>query len=260
MSDGFVNDFRRFFIRGLAAVLPTILTVVLLVFFFRFIDQWGGRYLNIAAQWVTVQFTCMIGPEEFSWKGPDVVWEQVKSVWATSKLNWIGFVLAFVSIYIFGRFIASFLGRGIWRLVERTFFRVPIIKQVYPFLKQVVDFLLSEKKLAFSRVVAVEYPRKGIWALGLVTGCGMRTVHNYVGGDLLTVFIPSSPTPITGYTITVNRHEVIDLPLSIDDALRFTVSGGVIMPTIEQLSQAEAEQARQGVFPPIETPERKESQ
>jgi uncharacterized membrane protein len=70
-----------------------------------------------------------------------------------------------------------------------------------------------------------------------------------VHDDLLTVFIPSSPTPITGYTIIVRRHEVIDLPISLDDALRFTISGGVIMPISEQCSEAEIERVRQGLFP-----------
>ncbi len=110
-------------------------------------------------------------------------------------------------------------------------------------------------------MVAVQYPRKGIWSLGLVTGPGMRTLHQNLGGDLLTVFIPSSPTPVTGYTITVNRRDVIDLPISIDNALRFTVSGGVIMPMNQQRSRAEIDQARQGVFsPPQETDEKETSQ
>ncbi len=260
MSDGFVDDFRRFFIRGLVAVLPAILTIAILVWLFFKIEQFVGQYITSAVQWVVVQAICIFHEGVWNWNGLESVRTDVSQFWDDYNLMWIGFVVAFVLIYIFGRFVASFLGRGVWRVAERMFLRVPLIKQVYPFLKQVVDFLLSERKLDLSRVVAVEYPRKGIWAIGLVTGCGMRTVHNHMGGDLLTVFIPSSPTPITGYTITVSRSEVIDLPLSIDEALRFTVSGGVIMPTKEQLSQAEAEEARQGVFPLTKTPQRKESQ
>ena len=103
--------------------------------------------------------------------------------------------------------------------------------------------------MEFSRVVAVEYPRKGVWSIGLVTGPGMRTLQNANEGVYLTVFIPSSPTPVTGYTITVRRDEVIDLPVHVDDALRFTVSGGVIMPAVEQLSQAEMERAQLGALP-----------
>jgi len=92
-------------------------------------------------------------------------------------------------------------------------------------------------------VVAVEYPRKGIWSIGLATNPGMRTLHESTGEDLLTVFIPSSPTPVTGYTITVGRDKIIDLPMSIDEALRFTISGGVIQPD-HQLVEKELSESK----------------
>ena len=143
-------------------------------------------------------------------------------------------------------------------MIDRGFFRTPVVKRIYPYVKQVTDFLLSERKLEFSRVVAVEYPRKGVWSLGLVTGPGLRTLTHSVRSDLLTVFIPSSPTPVTGYTITVRQDEVIDLPISIDDALRFTVSGGVIVPVGQELSQAEIEEALQRALPLAQRKESKE--
>jgi uncharacterized membrane protein len=170
-------------------------------------------------------------------------------------LWWIGFALAIVGIYFFGKFIASFVGRAFWRMMERGFLRLPIIKQIYPYIKQVTDFLLSEQKMRFTRVVAVEYPRKGIWAMGLVTGAGMKALKRTATDDLLTVFIPSSPMPVTGYTITVSRDEVIDVPLSIDEALRFTVSGGVILPIHQQATEEEIDQARYKALPESHTKE-----
>ena len=258
MSERFGDDFRRFFLRGLTAVLPAILTVAILVWLFTRIQKYFGRYINVGVQWIVLQLSAIAARSGIDWIPPDAWWDRIKTVWEAYHLSWIGFVLAFVAIYIFGRFVASILGRGLWRMIERTLVRLPVIKQIYPYLKQVVDFLLSERKLEFSRVVAVEYPRKGIWSLGLVTAPGMRTLHGNLGGDLLTVFIPSSPTPVTGYTITVNRQEVIDLPISIDDALRFTVSGGVIMPANQQRSRVEIEEARHGVFLPPQQAEDKE--
>jgi len=250
VAEGFKEDFKRFFFRGLATVLPVVLTVAILVWLFAKIQQYIGRHINAAAQWVVLQFVWISQHKGLSVVFPEAMWQRVKGIWGDYHLGWIGFLLAFVAIYIFGRFVASILGRGLWGTVERAFFRLPVVKQIYPHVKQIVDFLLSERKFELSRVVAVEYPRKGVWSLGLVTGPGMRTLHRALGGDLLTVFIPSSPTPVTGYTITVNRREVVDLPISIDDALRFTVSGGVIMPIGQQLSDAEIEQARQGALPP----------
>jgi len=233
----FSKDFRRFFFRGLAAVLPTVLTLAILIWVLSFIHTYIGQYTNRGAQWVVVQFVAWFGHENMSWSGPPRAWSRVENVWDTYWLVWIGFVLAFVGIYIFGRFIASFIGRTIWRRVERGIFRLPIIKQVYPPVKQVTDLLFSDRKIEFSRVVAVTYPRKGIWSLGLVTSLGMKVLQG-PDKDMLTVFIPSSPMPVTGYTVTVRRDEVVDLPISIDEALRFTVSGGVVLPMNQILSDS----------------------
>jgi uncharacterized membrane protein len=258
VAESFGSDFRRFFLRGLAAVLPTVLSIVIIVWLFRKIHEYVGQYINVGVVWLTSQVIWNSRGTESQWTNAKAVYNHVWNVyhpWAA----WVGFVLAIVAIYIFGRFVASFLGRGIWRMIERTLIRLPMIRKVYPYVKQVTDFLLSEKKIEFNRVVAVEYPRKGIWSLGLVTGPGMRTIHSTAGGDLLTVFIPSSPTPMTGYTITVRREEVIDLPMNIEDALRFTISGGVIVPLNEQRNQDEIEQARQSLFPLLKRKRKKET-
>ena len=259
MSERFSDDFKRFFLRGLAAVLPAILTVAILVWLFAQIQRFIGRYMAVAVQWITLQLLSIGTQIPAGWTFPESNWDQIRSTWDKYHLWWIGLVLAFVMIYIFGRFVASILGRSLWRIIEKTFFRLPIVKAIYPYVKQVVDFLLSERKLELQRVVAVEYPRKGVWSLGLVTAPAMRTLHKNLGGDLLTIFIPSSPTPITGYTITVSRDSVIDLPISIDEALRFTVSAGVVMPTNQQRSQDEIEQARQGIYLPPQETESKET-
>jgi uncharacterized membrane protein len=120
--------------------------------------------------------------------------------------------------------------------------RVPIIKQIYPSVKQVVNFIVgdADTKVRFNRVVAVEYPRKGMWSLGLVTGETMRNIQNAAGQPCNTVFIPSSPTPFTGYVITVPTEDTVELNISIDEALRFTVSGGVVVPDSQLLEQRPA--------------------
>ena len=254
MAGRFRQDFRRFFLRGLAAMLPPLLTVIIVVYVLRFVDQYIGRYVDQVAQWIVVQALALQQGETVTFTGPKAVWQEVETgIWEPYRLRWASFLLAFVLIYVLGRFVASIIGRGLWRMIEQAFFRLPVVKQIYPSVKQVTDFLLTERKMQFSRVVAVEYPRKGVWSVGLVTSVGMRTLLDALGDDMVTVFIPSSPTPVTGYTITVRRHEIVDLPLSIDDALRFTVSGGVIMPPGQALTQAEVEQIRRGEFLPRES-------
>ena len=243
-------------------MLPALLTVMIIVWVLQFVYNYIGFYVDRFAQWIVVQWLSLSAGHGFNphfHNVPDVIdeWDRVDAAWAQWHLWIIGFALAFVLIYIFGRFIASIIGRGMWRMIEHGFFRLPIIKQIYPSVKQVTDFLLAERKMKFSRVVAVEYPRKGIWSLGLATNEGMRTLREATGHDLVTVFIPSSPTPVTGYTITVRREEVIDLPLSIDDALRLTVSGGVIMPLGQIVQGPESDSPVRGLVP-MEPKKRKE--
>lgn len=248
-----MGEFRRFFVRGLAAMLPTILTLTIIIYVFTFVEKYLGTYVDRVVQWVVVQVICLREGRPLTLVGDKAVWWIIKdskdSVWNTYYLWLIGFLLAFVLVYIFGRFIASFLGRSLWRSIEGSLRRLPVVKGIYPAIKQVTDFLLAERKMQFSRVVAVEYPRKGIWSVGLVTNDGMRTLQDAIEDDLVTVFIPSSPTPVTGYTITLRRTETIDLPLSIDDALRFTISGGVIIPQAQTLSRSETRRIRRGMFP-----------
>jgi len=253
LAEGFASDFKRFFFRGLAAVLPTLLTLMVIVYVFSFVHEYIGKYINTGVLAIIKQFWADTDPTTGTGLSP----ESIESMWA-NYFWWVGFVLAIIGIYIFGRFVASYLGRFVWRFTERTLLSIPVMGAIYPHVKQVTDFVFSERKIEFSRVVAVEYPRKGLWSLGLVTGAGMRTLQMSTDSTLLTVFVPSSPTPFTGYTITVRREEVVELSISVDDALRFTISGGVIMPQIEQLSESEIQQGQYGTLPapePEETPE-----
>ncbi len=229
LASTFMTDFKRFFFRGLAAVLPTVLTVAIIVWVFKLIDRYMGQYVNIGIAYVVTWIrTYRANPAVFE----QAFSENFTEFWRywSQYFWWVGFLGAIVFVYVFGRFVASVVGRWIWRFIEGSFFRMPIIKAVYPSVKQVTDFLLAERKISTSRVVAVEYPRKGIWSLGLATAAGMRQITEQMSAEMLTVFIPSSPTPVTGYTVTVRADEVIELPITLDEALRFTVTGGVIMP------------------------------
>ncbi|MHC4428854.1 MAG: DUF502 domain-containing protein, partial [Planctomycetota bacterium] len=173
----------------------------------------------------------------------------IRQWWADRwYMNVIGLIVAVVAVYVAGRLLGGFFGRRISRKLESLITTLPVFKQVYPYVKQIVDFLFSdERPLTFNRVVVVEYPRKGIWSVGFLTGETMKTIRDKAG-DSVTVFIPSSPTPFTGYTITVARNEVIELPITVDQAIRFAVSGGVLVPE-HQLVRPEEEEKPAG--PPL---------
>ncbi len=256
----FMGDFRKFFVKGLAILLPTVLTIALLLYVVFFIHTRIAGPINAGVRWTVLE------------AGPRVVGEQGMPGWyrvseedvaermaakprpaneaaARAQLraeafrtywnrHWyleaIGFIIALVLVYLAGVLVGNYLGRRIYARVEQVFLKVPMVRQVYPSVKQVTDFLLGdeEKKKAMpsNRVVLVEYPRKGIWTVGLMTGETMNAIEHIIGDRCVTIFIPSSPTPFTGYTITVPAKEVYELPISMDETIRFVVSGGVLIP------------------------------
>ncbi len=259
MSENFFRDFKQFFIRGLGALLPTLATLMVVIYVFTFFQEHVSRRINVAVLWAIDQVWTLLASPQTTEESARLAQRisDFKGAY-TDYFSWIGFIVALVGVYFLGRFVGSLLGRGILRMLEQSLLRIPIFKQIFPHIKQVTDFLFSSSgkaSLKFSRVVAVEYPRRGIWALGLVTGPAMRKVHEALGGEMLSIFVPSSPTPMTGYTIMVRREMIIDLPLSIDDALRFVISGGVIVPQGQQLTPDEIQRALTGSKPPEESKE-----
>ncbi len=266
----FSSDFKRFFVRGLVVLLPSVLTLWIMVKAYQFVDTNiadpvnGGIRLamnNIAKVWdplaninafkptddeliaerLSLGLTTDDGAQD-SAIVPRLRAVKIHDWWeARWYMRMIGIVAAIVGVYFAGRLLGGFFGRRIYRKIEGVISTVPVFKQVYPHVKQIVDFLFSdEKQIQFSRVVLVEYPRRGIWTIGLLTGETMASIVKK-SGDAVTVFIPSSPVPATGYTITVPRGEVVDLPISVEEAIRFTISGGVLIPkhqTLDDSSQS----------------------
>jgi uncharacterized membrane protein len=141
------------------------------------------------------------------------------------------FLAVFVlSLYFLGKFMAIGIGGFLASSFERMIGRLPGVRSVYSAVKQVSDFLFTTHDIRFTRIVAVEYPRKGIWSLGFVTSESMAAIRDAAEEPVLAVLIPGSPMPITGCTITVRKSECIDLNLTFDQACQFIVSCGVVVP------------------------------
>lgn len=223
--------FKSYFLRGLAVLLPTTLTIGIFVWGYTFIQENISIHINRGLVLLIVK----VRPEWITKDELTKIFEGNASV--------IGFLLALVAVCIVGAILASVVGRTLWRMVEQFIMNTPFLRRVYPYVKQVTDFFLTEEeqKSMFRRVVAVEYPRKGIWSVGFVTGTGLDKVVAVVKRDFVTVLIPTSPTPFTGFVITVQRRQTIDLDMTIEEALRFIVSGGVITPARGQATFAEPE-------------------
>lgn len=146
-----------------------------------------------------------------------------------------------LTLYLLGKFLAAGVGRFFWVQFERFITRLPFVRNVYSSVKQVTDFMFSEREIQYTRVVAIEYPRRGIWQLGFVTGESLLDVACAANEPVITVFLPCSPMPLTGYTAIVKRSETIDLNITMEQALQFIVSCGVVLPP-HQLQQSLARQ------------------
>ncbi len=285
------HPFRRAVLRGLAVVLPPLLTIVILVWVWNTVLHYVLEPIEGAARQTIVwsmsgdvldqvppdlpdsdKFTKVVNGEErtveFRYLGkayvtlengqaiPKEVHTAVslkpgKEIPRTAvayydrwvKIRYlqrkyvIPFLLAIfiLVLYLLGKFIAFGVGRFAWGTFERQILqRLPIIRHVYSSVKQVTDFIFSERDVEYTRVVAVEYPRQGIWSLGFVTGDSMLDIGSSANEPVISVLIPTSPMPATGYTITVRKSETIDLDISVDQAFQFIVSCGVVVPPQQQ--------------------------
>jgi len=219
---GFSKSIKRSFWKGLAALLPALLTVIVLAFGIRLVHTYMGQYVNDAV----VQI--------LAWSS-GWTYEEIAAWYSDHFLDWTGVVVAIVGLCVAAYFVGTFLGARIIRLVESWMLRIPVLRRVYPGAKQVSEFFFSERAVEFRRVVAVEFPRKGMWMVAFVTGRSIKAISDRAGSELLSVFIPSTPAPVTGWVVSVARDEIVDLDITVDEAFQYLISAGVIVPQAERV-------------------------
>jgi uncharacterized membrane protein len=174
----------------------------------------------------------------------DWVRRYVDDVWLVPWIVVPIFLLVFLLLlYAVGKFLAAGIGRFFHNQFEALITRVPLVSNVYTSVKQVTDFAFTEPDLDISRIVAVEYPRKGIWSIAFATGDSMLDIEAAANEPVMSVLIPTSPMPFTGFTITVKKSETIDMNLTLDQAFQFIFSCGVVVPT-HQLTKGIADRDR----------------
>lgn len=138
-------------------------------------------------------------------------------------------VLVLLMIFI-GMFAAGFFGRLFLRLGEWIVFKLPFISSVYSLIKQVFTTFLSNKNQAFNQVVMLEYPRKGLWILGFVSTDTQGEIQKKLPEPMLNVFIPTTPNPTSGFLIFVPKSEVIVMDMTVEEGIKFVISGGIVSP------------------------------
>jgi uncharacterized membrane protein len=157
----------------------------------------------------------------------------------TNLINFlVGLAVPLLSILIIGLMARNIFGRWLLDLGERILQGIPLAGSVYKTLKQILETLLKDSKDKFRRVVMVEYPRRGIWTIGFVTGTVSDSFQAHLSENLISVFIPTTPNPTSGWYAMIPENELIDLSISIEDAFKILISGGIVNPNSLSLASA----------------------
>jgi uncharacterized membrane protein len=192
---------RQYFGTGLLITLPVFFTIYLIFAVVRFIDGIWGKVINYYLK------------KELGFVIPG-----------------LGFILAVATVLVIGFVATNFFGKKLFKALEGWFLKFPFIRQIYPAAKQVVDSFISKDSPAFKKVVLIEYPSKGLWAVGFLTNESFREANEKSGNELLHVLIATTPSPLTGFLVLVPKSEVKFLDLTDEEGIKLVVSGGIIKP------------------------------
>jgi len=142
----------------------------------------------------------------------------------------IGLLMVLLFLILVGMFAAGVAGKLLVRLGEGIVNRMPVIRSVYNALKQIFETVLANQSSAFREVVLVEYPRRGIWSIGFITGTTVGEVQNLTADEVVNVFLPTTPNPTSGYLLIVPRSDLVTLSMTVEDGIKMVVSGGIVTP------------------------------
>ena len=194
---------RRTLITGLLILLPLFITYVLIAFLFNIFTGVGAPLLTGLLR--------LFGAGELAY--PLVLV--------------INLVLSLAVIFLLGLVGTNILGRRLLTAFEGLLLRLPLVKTIYSSAKQVIETFQGPSR-SFQRVVLLQYPRQGLWSIGLVATERADNLNLVPGNKVLTVFVPTTPNPTSGYLVIISPKDVIDLDFSIEDAFKFIVSGGIV--------------------------------
>ncbi len=141
-----------------------------------------------------------------------------------------GVILTLLVVFLTGLFTTNIIGQRLLMFWEGLLSRIPVVKSIYYSVKQVSDTLFSSNGEAFRKALLVQYPREGSWTVAFLTGQPGGDVANHLGGDYVSVYVPTTPNPTSGFFLMMPRKDVIELDMSVDDALKYIISIGVVPP------------------------------
>jgi uncharacterized membrane protein len=150
--------------------------------------------------------------------------------WLGMHVPGMGVIMTLVIVFVTGVLAANFIGERLVRLWNAILHRIPFVSSIYSSVKQVSDTLFSSSGEAFRKAVLVRWPHQGMWTIGFLTGTPGGDVANHLRDDFLSVYVPTTPNPTGGYFVLVARKDLIELDMSVDQALKYIISMGVVAP------------------------------
>jgi uncharacterized membrane protein len=193
---------RKYFITGLLIWIPLVITLWVLKLIVETLDQ---SLLLLPHEWRTEAFLGYHVPG-------------------------LGVILTLVIVFVTGVFATNFLGARLVLLWHAVLHRIPVVNSIYSSVKQISDTLFSSSGQAFRKALLVQWPREGTWTIAFLTGVPGGDVANYLKGDFVSVYVPTTPNPTSGYFAMLPRGDVVELDMSVDDALKYIISMGVVSP------------------------------
>lgn len=146
------------------------------------------------------------------------------------NLPGLGIIITFLLLILSGMLVTNFLGERLIALGEKIVHNIPLVGSIYQAVKQVSETIFSSSSQSFRKVLLVEYPRKDLWSIAFLTSNASETLTKSIGTKKISIFIPTTPNPTSGFLMFVDKSEVIELDISVDDALKMIISLGVMQP------------------------------
>jgi uncharacterized membrane protein len=196
-----IERLRAYLIAGILVTGPIALTLYLTWIFIRFIDNSVGGL-----------FPTEYNPATYV------------------PLPGLGLVIAVVGLILVGALTAGYAGRLLLRISERIVQRMPVVRTIYNAAKQIFETVLASKSNSFREVVLTQWPRPGMWTVAFVTAQPQGEIADNVGPDSVAIYVPTTPNPTSGYLMFVPRRELITLSMTVDEAIKLVISGGIIVP------------------------------
>jgi len=194
---------RKYLIAGLLIWIPLVITLWVLKLIVETLDQ---SLLLLPDEWQTEHFLGVHVPG-------------------------LGVILTLVIVFVSGVFATNFFGARFILLWNAVLRRIPVVNSIYSSVKQISDTLFSSTGQAFRKALLVQWPRQGAWTIAFLTGVPGGDVVNHISGDYVSIYVPTTPNPTGGYFVMLPRSEVIELDMTVDDALKYIISMGVVSPS-----------------------------